>query len=82
MLDAEVVRDGKVLERSVALNDVGIARESLQQNDHRDGLYGRCVFGYLLGRRVDLYPLRRDRQPIPSPAGARSSGPESRAHPS
>lgn len=31
MLDAEVVRDGQVLERSVALNDVGIAKGSFSR---------------------------------------------------
>ncbi|EGK14284.1 NAD(+) kinase [Desmospora sp. 8437] len=43
MLDAEVVRDGKVLERSVALNDVGIAKGSFSRmitgTVYMDGVY-------------------------------------------
>lgn len=43
MLDAEVVRDGKVLEKNVALNDVGIAKGSFSRmitgTVYMDGVY-------------------------------------------
>ncbi|SFJ30746.1 NAD(+)/NADH kinase [Thermoflavimicrobium dichotomicum] len=43
MLDAELIRDGKVIERDIAFNDIGIAKGSFSRmitcRVHMDGLY-------------------------------------------